>query len=129
MSSTAEFLMSTYGWSEGIARAMERTAGICECCCEDLLSSRAGYSSIVMDHLLPKSKYESEERNLENHVLSCASCNSMKGNYDPLREGEKPAEMLRSHRDELIQRVRAYLKDKIYERKLEWQAVGAVVRS
>ena len=129
MSSTKEVLMSTYGWSEGIARAMERAAGICEYCCEDLLSSRLGYSSIVMDHLLPKSKYESEERNLETAVLSCVSCNSMKGNYDPLREGEKPAEMLRSHRDELIQRVRAHLKDKIDERKREWQAVRAVVHS
>ena len=129
MNSIADFLINDYGWYEGTAKAMERADGICEYCREDLLSSRAGYSSICIDHLLPRAKYQSEEINLDNYALSCSSCNTMKQAYDPLLKGEDAKKMLSEKRNDLIQRVQTHLKPKIEKRMQEWQHIHDEIRS
>jgi len=125
MALIAEYLIKQYGWYEGLAMAIDAAEGKCVYCTEPLLETRIGYSSIVMDHLLPKSLYEDFEWDTRNHVLSCASCNSMKGNWDPLLEGESAAEMLDSSKKILIERAKIELNKKIHDRQSEWEDICA----
>jgi len=117
------FLITKYNYFEGLAQALVKAKGKCVFCNEDLLETRLGYSSIVMDHLLPKKLYLELEWNFKNHVLSCSSCNSLKGSYDPLEKKEDSIKMITSHREQLIMRVTEYLKDKISLRKKEWEEI------
>ncbi|MCW9023344.1 MAG: HNH endonuclease [Gammaproteobacteria bacterium] len=119
MDKRIEKLMKIYGWYEGIARALIDSNGYCVFCGENLVETRLGYSSIVMDHLLPKSKYPDLEYEFHNHILSCSSCNGMKGNFDPLHEGEEAKSMLQN-RQEIIDRCKHYLSKSIRDRKEEW---------
>ncbi len=121
-----EILKTKYRWYEGIARALVDAKGRCVYCGEDLMDTRLGYSSIVMDHLLPKAIYSEFEHNYTNHVLSCSSCNSIKGNFDPVRNGENPQSML-ENRELLIERCIAHLKAKIDARKLEWEDIRSIL--
>ncbi len=119
-------LMLKYGWYEGIAHALVDADGKCVYCGENLLVTRLGYSSIVMDHLLPTAIYPAFEKNIENHVLSCASCNWMKSKYDPLFNGESDEDMLQK-RDILIERCRNHLKPKIDARYNEWKSIKNLI--
>ena len=125
MNKIAEFLKLEMDWYEGLARAIECANGNCVYCGENLVETRLGYSSIEMDHLLPKSIYKKVEWDFDNHVLSCSSCNGMKKNWNPLEEGENALEMLRGNKQEIINRVSDYLSDKIEARENEWQRVRA----
>lgn len=118
-----KFLINEHGYYEGIAHALVEAKGCCVFCGENILKTRLGYSSLVMDHLLPKAIFPELEREIRNHVLSCSSCNSMKGNHDPLLEGESPKEMVEKNRDELIRRVQILLAEKILQREEEWKSI------
>ena len=123
MGEVAKYLINSHGWYEGIANALERSRGLCEYCRENLLATRPGYSSIVMDHLLPKSIYPDVEWNLNNHALACSSCNAMKGKYDPLEKNEDPVEMVLEQREELVKRVQVHLSESIEKRTQEWKSI------
>lgn len=128
MGEVADWLMREWGWHEEIARALERTLGYCEYCHEDLLASRPGYSSIVLDHLIP---VNFKEKNLvsANFVLSCSSCNQMKHGFNPIKEGEDADQMVLNNREDLVQRVRERLEQKIEGRTEEWKKIKERVRS
>lgn len=122
-------LQREFGWWYPIAVAAVKANGKCEYCGEDLLDSRAGYSSMETDHLLPRTKYSEYAENEMNWGLACRSCNSMKRDYDPL-EGEVLAaeQMLREQRLELIYRVKKYLHDRVSAREKEWYRVKHIIR-
>lgn len=115
-----------YWWPPAIATVeYEGNCGYCE---EDLLATRTGYSSMYVDHLLPKEQFPEWSASDLNYVLACSSCNSMKGAYSPLGLNEDCGDMLRKHKEVLVARVREYLRDKISARKREWQRVREIVR-
>ena len=118
MDKRVQILKSKYRWYEGTALVLIEANGKCVYCGENLMDTRLGYSSMVMDHLLPKAIYPVVEYDYRNHVLSCVSCNSMKGNYDLLEGGENPDNML-NNREILVRRCIDYLQPKIDSRKLE----------
>lgn len=121
-------LRSEFGYWPAPARATVEANGICQYCKEDLLVCRPGYSSIAVDHLLPKSVYPEFADDERNWLLACASCNGMKGGFDPLREGEDPGKMLGMGRTEMIQRVVDHLEGKVEDRTNEWRRVLEIVR-
>ena len=123
MDEAFNYLRDTRGWHEGLARATAKAKGICSYCEENLMTSRVGYSSITLDHLLPKSLYPELEEHPNNHVLSCASCNTMKRTWNPIRDGEEALKMLENHREELISRVQESLTEAIEKRYIQWQEV------
>ena len=128
MSLREALLIKEFGYFEGIAQAVVNADGHCVYCREDLLQTRLGYSSITMDHLLPKSLHPELAWEKSNHVLACSSCNGMKGNYNPLQAGEVGAEMLSAQQSQLIERVRSYLAVAIQKRRSEWERVKQIVR-
>ncbi len=129
MKNSVKILVETLGWHKGTAEAHVRSSGKCEYCENDLLNSRLEYSCMQIDHLLPKSKYRDDEWNFENWLTSCSMCNSMKGLYDPLLEGESPTAMLSSNKEILIKRVRDYLQSGLDHRESEYKVVKAIIRS
>ena len=129
MDDSFKYLYETRGWHEGLARATAESKGICKYCDDDLLESRVGYTSITLDHLLPQKLYPDFVEHPKNHVLCCASCNLMKRDWDPIRVGENPGQMLKENQDELITRVRKKLNEAIDRRKTEWLEVKAHVAS
>ena len=58
--------------------------GKCEYCGFDLLSSQGiCYYFWCKNHLLPHVKYPELTKCIENKVLACTACTSVKGEYDP----------------------------------------------
>ncbi len=127
--SKVKFLIEDFGWHEGLAAAFVEAKGVYQYCEKSLLDTELGYSSIVMDHLLPQSMYPEFAQDTRNHVLSCSSCNSMKGSSDILQEGENPEEMLASDKSVLIDRARENLNHKINGRRKEWEAIRDAIAS
>ena len=123
MNNVVDYLCDKWCWSEAIAKAAVEFKGCCAYCDEDLLDTRLGYSSISLDHLLPKANYPDLVGYSLNHILSCASCNWMKGSLNVIDSGEDPKQMLDNNRYELIVRVRKKLVDKIKARESEWQSI------
>jgi hypothetical protein len=121
--------MGKYHWHQDLAKAMEESNGCCVYCKVNLLESRIAYYSITLDHLLPKSKYPKIEAHLENHVLSCNACNSIKRNFDALGEGEDPLQMLQSNRDELIRRAEEFINARSEERNKELDEIRNLIGS
>lgn len=90
-----------------------------------MLASRSGYSSIVVDHILPKGHYPQLAEEPNNHALACSSCNTMKGAYDPMTDSERNfhAELCDDKRKKLIELVREHLQVKIADREREWKRI------
>ncbi len=127
--SKVKFLIDDFDWYEGTALALVEAKGVCQYCGENLLDTELGYSSIALDHLLPKSTYPAFEWDMRNYVLSCAYCNSRKGSSDMLQEGENAERMLASNKSVLIDRARESLKPKISGRRKEWEAIRDAIAS
>lgn len=129
MTDTFKYLYEVRGWHEGLARATAEAHGVCRYCDESLVDSKVGYSSITLDHLLPKSRYSNLTEHPQNHVLSCASCNLLKRDWDPIHAGEDPEFMLLEKREELVERVKKELCVKINKRRTEWIEVSEYIAS
>jgi hypothetical protein len=82
-----------------------------------------------MDHILPKSAFPDLEDDFENHVLCCASCNTMKGTWNPLKENEDARQMILQYQAELILRIRNWLDPKISARTKQWHEVRDAIAS
>lgn len=113
-------LQNRAGFNLGTATAWVRSRGRCEYCKQDLLNNRLGYAVGQIDHLLPKSKYPQYEHNSDNLILTCSSCNGVKHDFDPISPSENDEEMLKNHRQELIDRVRQYLRVKFQQYDKDW---------
>lgn len=129
MDRRVEQLQEEFKYYVGTARAAVEANGICVYCREDLLASRLGYSSMEREHLIPKEAHPELEWEALNEVLSCRSCNSLKGKYNPLQDDESALEMLRFRRTDLIERVRGYMKEPIETREREWIRVWEIIRN
>ena len=93
-----------------------RHGGKCEYCGYDLLSSQAiCYHFWCIDHLLPQVDYPELKDHLENKVLSCRSCNSIKSDWDP-NDGHVihycKGVLTVEQRGELLKRAKEYVKGK-----------------
>jgi CRISPR/Cas system Type II protein with McrA/HNH and RuvC-like nuclease domain len=88
----------------------ERDQGRCVYCGLDLKADYDRFMMATEDHLLPGSK-GSYARELGNLVLSCRTCNSLKGNFVP-----DPPIDLKKQRRQYITAVRAHVMAKRAER-------------
>jgi 5-methylcytosine-specific restriction endonuclease McrA len=95
----------------------ERDAGRCVYCGLDLKADYDRFMMATEDHLVPGSK-GTYSRDLENLVLSCRTCNSLKGNFVPLASLDH-----RKQRRQYITAVRAHIMAKRSERLKEFLKV------
>ena len=94
----------------------ERDQGRCVYCGLDLKADYDRFMMATEDHLLPGSK--GGGRDLSNLVLSCRTCNSLKGNFIPA-----PPIDLKKQRRQYITAVRAHVMSKRAERLKEFLKV------
>ena len=121
-------LKNEYGFNEGTALAYIDSEGKCTYCGDDMFTFRQGYSSSQIDHLLPK-KYKELEWNIKNWVFCCSSCNAIKHDLDVLKANENPVKTVENKRNELIERVKEQLSEKINKRKIEYNNIKRIVQS
>jgi len=96
---------------------LERDLGRCVYCGLDLKADYDRFMMATEDHLIPGSK-GSFTRELENLVLSCRTCNSLKGNFVPV-----PPLDHKKQRRRYITVVRAHIMAKRAERLKEFLKV------
>ena len=94
----------------------ERDLGRCVYCGLDLKADYDRFMMATEDHLLPGSK--GGGRVLENLVLSCRTCNNLKGNFVP-----DPPIDLKKQKRQYITTIRAYVMGKRAERLKEFLKV------
>ena len=123
-----EYLERTYGFNHGTAMAYVRSKGRCTYCQENVLSTREGYSSGQIDHVLPAARYPQIASDINNWVYCCSSCNFMKHELDVLQSGEDPVRMITEEKEELITRVRTSLKEKIDKRTVEFEDIRGLLQ-
>jgi 5-methylcytosine-specific restriction endonuclease McrA len=71
-------------WNRDSLFVCLRHKGKCEYCGFDLLSSQGVcYHFWCIDHLLPQALYPELADHIENKILACRSCNSIKADWDP----------------------------------------------
>ena len=121
-----ETLERELGFHHGTAVAYVHARGRCEYCGCDLIMSRQGYAIAEIDHLLPKSEFQSLSDEL-NFVLSCRPCNGVKRDRSVLNPDETAEEMLREHRSELIERVREDIAEQMKQYNKNWRRVTEVL--
>lgn len=102
-------LLQQEQWHKGTAWAYARTGGRCTYCYRDLIADRLGFACGEIDHLLPRNRYPALADIIDNWVLACSLCNSVKGRHDVLRDGEDHTKALTEIRDTLIVRAREYI--------------------
>ena len=95
----------------------ERDLGRCVYCGLDLKADYDRFMMATEDHLIPGSK-GTYSRDLENLVLSCRTCNSLKSNFVP-----EPALDHRNQRRQYVTAVRAHIMSKRNERLKEFLRV------
>ncbi len=115
-------------FKDSIATAFVKAYGRCEYCGVDLLRDRQGYASASVDHLLPKGTYdENVAEHPNNWVLSCSCCNSAKGTYDVLEQGEDANDMVENKREVLIPRAKKYISGKMLEYDRQWMSAVEIL--
>ena len=77
-----KLLIEKHNFNEGTALAYVESEGRCIYCGTELLENLLSYFSADIDHLLPKSTYPEQKNNIHNWVLSCHTCNLLKGKID-----------------------------------------------
>ena len=87
---TARRLMNELDWRKRWAVPFARSGGRCEYCGLDLLRDRLGFTTGVVDHLLPKSKYPKLADETDNWVYSCPHCNTIKSTTDVSGGNDRP---------------------------------------
>lgn len=94
----------------------ERDLGRCVYCGLDLKADYDRFMMATEDHLVPGSK-GTYARDLENLVLSCRTCNSLKGNFVP-----HPPIDHKKQRRQYVTEVRAHIMGKRGERVKEFHS-------
>ena len=95
----------------------ERDLGRCVYCGLDLREDFDRFTMATEDYLLPSSK-GGPARELENLVLSCQTCNRLRGDFTPA-----PAINIKKQRRQFITAVRAHSMSKRSERLKEFLKV------
>jgi len=121
-------LMKFFKYHSNTAKLYVETKGKCEYCGIDLFTNILTYYSSDIDHILPKSKYQQLKDNDLNTALSCKICNQSKGRRDFLKKGEDPIIMLTENRQELINRVKEYVKIKRQEKENEYNEIKEIIQ-
>jgi 5-methylcytosine-specific restriction endonuclease McrA len=78
-------------------QVFDRANGYCEYCGENLLISRAAYSSAQVDHVLARAKNGGNK--VENLRLACSLCNSSLSRYNHLTTFEERKEHIENQLD------------------------------
>lgn len=84
----------------------------CEYCGFDVLSSRQAWHGTHWDLILPKMRHPTLALNFNNYALACASCNTLKHDYDPACNEPRWQDLIDltdEERELLIQRVAKYI--------------------
>ncbi|MBJ6934211.1 HNH endonuclease [Vibrio cholerae] len=106
MSSIYDELIATGQWGDREIRLCIEFDFKCAYCKKDMLKSVENYKEWQTDHIVPYSK--SGDDSYDNCVLSCRTCNFIKGTWNPLSvlNGEPVS------RDKLIQLSQNYVLEK-----------------
>jgi 5-methylcytosine-specific restriction endonuclease McrA len=87
--------------------------GKCAYCGFDLLSGRGVcYHYWCVDHLLPQCAYPELKDHIENKVLACRACNSVKGEWDPDPDASvycRNGQLTSSQRERLLGYAKEYV--------------------
>ncbi len=96
-------LIATEDWDDINSKLGVRADFKCEYCGKDLLASVENYKEWQKDHLIPQSAGGSDD--MDNLVLTCKTCNFIKGRWNPLTycETDKPT------RDILLNSSKKYI--------------------
>lgn len=113
------------GWGQYQLTGWILHNGTCVYCKTDLRDPRKLIpgKEQATDHLLPKSKYSELKEVDLNQLPCCATCNMLKGEFDPsigVKEGirlTKDDLKVQETRDTLIQKTKDYLDEKTAGRK------------
>ena len=116
-----QYLEQNLRFEPRTAIAYVQADGLCEYCGHELIFDRLGYACAQIDHLLPRAKYPEQITGMQqNFVLSCSLCNGLKRDDPILKTGEDPETMLINERDELIDRAKKVIADKLQEPNRHW---------
>ena len=83
------------------SRKYQEYRGRCAYCGKHLFTDLDTYMGSTLDHIIPQSTGEPESD--ANKALACATCNTLKGHFDP-REGDSS-----KSKEQLISRARDYI--------------------
>ena len=97
-------LLDTGVWGEMDAEMGVESDFKCEYCGKDLLLSVDAYKEWQTDHLIPSSSGGEDCKS--NDVISCRTCNFIKGRWNPLGDDDSCS------RDEMINRAKNYINRK-----------------
>ncbi|EPI8558718.1 HNH endonuclease [Vibrio fluvialis] len=98
-------LMATGQWGDREIKLGIEFDFKCAYCDKDMFESVDSYKEWQTDHLVPFSK--SNDDTYENCVLSCRTCNFIKGTWNPEQNQAEPLSRI-----ELIGRARKYVFEK-----------------
>ncbi|HEX9060678.1 MAG TPA: HNH endonuclease signature motif containing protein [Clostridia bacterium] len=121
-------LVNDHRFNEGTARAYLESNGKCVYCGVDLLKDISTFYSADIDHLLPKSKYPELESNIDNWVLSCRACNSIKGKMNIADLSWTPEKAVKEHKKELIKIISDHLAEKKINKETELKIIREIVQ-
>jgi 5-methylcytosine-specific restriction endonuclease McrA len=112
-------------FSEETAKLGIRAGFRCEYCLRDLLASVDDYSAWEVDHIIPKSKAESQEafNSFENKAIACRTCNTIKSDriLDDCPVG--------ATREELVKAWRLWISDWRARKQMEIANVRLIAAS
>ncbi len=123
-------LITEHRYDNNTAKLYIESKGKCTYCGTDLFFNLLTYYSGDMEHILPKSKYPELKQNDLNYVVSCRVCNQSKGRKNFLTKDEEknPIAMLTEHREELINRIKEYIKTKKQEKEKTYEEVKKIIQ-
>lgn len=106
MSNIFDELMSTKLWGEREIKLGIEFDFKCAYCGKNMFESVDNYKEWQTDHIVPLSK--SDDNSYENCVLSCRTCNFIKGTWNPLDHLQEKS----ATRTELIEICKQYISEK-----------------
>lgn len=121
-------LVKEHGFNEGTARAYVQSSGKCVYCDKNLLNELSDFYAADIDHLLPKSKYPEIESDIDNWVLSCRACNSIKGKMDLPNLSWNALTAIKEHKKEVIKMYRNALQERRNAKENEFTAIKRIVQ-
>ncbi len=121
-------LVNKHGFNEGTAIAYLESKGKCVYCDKNLLEGLSDFYAADIDHLLPKSMYPEIEWDINNWVLSCRACNSIKGKMNISNLSWTPTEAIKNHKKELIAMFRTFLQERRNTKELEFKMIKEIIQ-
>jgi len=92
------------------------------------LEGLSDFYAADIDHLLPKSRYPEIESDINNWVLSCRACNSIKGKMDISNLSWTATDAIKNHKKELIAMFRTLLQERRNTQEVEFKMIRKIIQ-